>query len=366
MVLLLPLPPIVDTRWIQGLYWHMPRLAWFALAPCFLLSGCFSMMSRGVVEKKPVNPGAVVLDAVTLPIQVVAVAGEGAAYVGGKALRGPSPDQVRASFKADLAKDPMILKDPKWLQERNYYLFGQFVESEDNKFTREQFAVMATPGFIGKGRSMAPNLLVRKDLPPDLRLSCLDQFFAECRAHKESGGTSAKCGFYKDHVDRYLRHPDVVARYRDECPHGKGTYLRRLLRWDELLGEQAKIARRLAADPDEMLRPGWLDAPRHRIFAREYALNMRALGMELRDSATRFGKPFEERFSDLLLDGRHLRVLAQEATSTVQDDPDDVVARKSDNVFSQDEARGRDWLRTLILRRKDCPADLKALLQTKN
>lgn len=99
MVLSLPLPTIVDTRLIRGLYWLMTRLAWFALAPCLLLSGCFTMMSRGIVEKKPVNPGAVVLDAVTLPIQAVAVAGEGAAYIGGKALRGPSPDQVRASLR---------------------------------------------------------------------------------------------------------------------------------------------------------------------------------------------------------------------------------------------------------------------------
>jgi len=155
----------------------MPRLAWFALAPCFLLSGCFTIMSQqdfGMGNKKEVPIGAVALDAVTLPIQVVAVAGEGAAYVGGKALRGPSPEQVMAGFKADLAKDPMILKDPKWLKEKNQYLFGQFVESEDNQFTREQFAVMATPGFLGNGRSMARNLLLRKDLPPDLRLSCLD------------------------------------------------------------------------------------------------------------------------------------------------------------------------------------------------
>jgi hypothetical protein len=271
-----------------------------------------------------------------------------------------------AGFKADLAKDPMILKDPKWLKEKNQYLFGQFVESEDNQFTREQFAVMATPGFLGNGRSMARNLLLRKDLPPDLRLSCLDQFFAQCRAHKESGGTSAKCDYYQGDVDPYLRFPDVVARYRDDCPHGKGSRVRSLLRWDAMLGEQAAIAETLTQNPDEMLKPGWLDLPAHRIFAREYALNMRALGMVMRDSSRRFGNPIDRVFKDLVLDGRHLRVLAQEATSSVMDDPDDVIARKHDNVHSQGEEYERGWLRTRILWRKDCPADLKALLQSKN
>ena len=347
----------------------MPRLAWFAVAPCFLLSGCFTIMSQadfGMGNKKEVPIGAVALDAVTLPLQVVAVAGEGAAYAGGKALRGPSPDQVRASFKADLAKDPMILKDSKWLKERDQYLFGQYVESEDNQFTRQQFAVMAAPGFLGNGRSMARNLLLRKDLPPDLRLSCLDQFFAECRAHKEGGGTSVKCGYYQGDVDPYLRFPDVVARYRDDCPHGKGSRVRSLLRWDAMLGEQAAIAERLTQNPDEMLKPGWLDLPAHRIFAREYALNMRALGMVVRDSSRRFGKPIDRVFKDLVLDGRHLRVLAQEATSSVMDAPDDVIARKHDNVHSQGEEYERGWLRTRILWRQDCPADLKALLQSKN
>lgn len=317
-------------------------------------------------NKKEVPIGAVALDAVTLPIQVVAVAGEGAAYAGGKVLRGPSPDQVRASFKADLAKDPMILKDPKWLKERDQYLFGQYVESEDNQFTREQFAVMAAPGFLGNGRSMARNLLLRKDLPADLRLSCLDQFFAECRAHKEGGGTSVKCRYYGGDVDPYLRFPDVVARYRDECPHGKGSRVRNLLRWDALLVEQSDIAARLAANPDEMLKPGWLDPPAHRIFAREYALNMRALGMDIYDSSRRFGEPTKRVFEDLVLDGRHLRILAQEATSSVMDAPDVVSARKHNNVHSQGEEYERSWLRARILRRQDCPADLKALLQAMN
>jgi hypothetical protein len=90
----------------------MPRLAWFALAPCFLLSGCFSMMSQsdfGMGNGGGPPAGAVVLDAVTLPAQLplFAVVGVSKAHQNAKAR-----EEIRLLL-AELEQNPELIFDKK-------------------------------------------------------------------------------------------------------------------------------------------------------------------------------------------------------------------------------------------------------------
>jgi len=92
----------------------MPRLAWFALAPCFLLSGCFSAMSQadfGMGNGDGPSAGAVVLDAVTLPVQAPVLLGSGVNHIREETKIRRETDAILA----ELEKDPELLFDAKMI-----------------------------------------------------------------------------------------------------------------------------------------------------------------------------------------------------------------------------------------------------------
>lgn len=104
--------PFVDRRWKQGLYRLMPRLAWFALAPCFLLSGCFSMMTDQTPAGFAPPRAAVALDVVTAPIQIPLFLAADSVSGG---LKGAHDSKIRAEaakYIAVLEKNPELILDP--------------------------------------------------------------------------------------------------------------------------------------------------------------------------------------------------------------------------------------------------------------
>ena len=112
MVLSLPLPPTVDTRWIQGLYWHMPRLAWFALAPCFLLSGCFSVMTSNAPAAFDPPRASVALDVLTAPVQIPLFMVADGVSGGLKKSRDAKVEEQAKAYIAVLEKNPELILDP--------------------------------------------------------------------------------------------------------------------------------------------------------------------------------------------------------------------------------------------------------------
>ena len=92
----------------------MPRHAWFALAPCLLLSGCFSMMSQadfGMGHANGPSAGAVVLDAVTLPVQAPVLLAAGAEHM----QENIKIRQETDAILAELEKNPELLFDAKMI-----------------------------------------------------------------------------------------------------------------------------------------------------------------------------------------------------------------------------------------------------------
>ncbi len=90
----------------------MPRLAWFALAPCFLLSGCFSMMTDQTPAGFAPPRAAVALDVVTAPIQIPLFLAADSVSGG---LKGAHDSKVRAEaakYIAVLEKNPELILDP--------------------------------------------------------------------------------------------------------------------------------------------------------------------------------------------------------------------------------------------------------------
>ncbi len=90
----------------------MPRHAWFALAPCFLLSGCFSMMSNHESAGFSPPPAAVALDVLTVPVQIpLFVAADGVSR-GLKSSHDAKIQEQAKAYIAVLEKNPELILDP--------------------------------------------------------------------------------------------------------------------------------------------------------------------------------------------------------------------------------------------------------------
>lgn len=327
----------------------MPRLAWFALAPSFLLSGCFSMMSQadfGMGNKKEVPIGAVALDAVTLPLQVLAVAGEGAAYYGGKALRGPSPYDEIQRVRNELAANPRLLSDRAWRTSPNNLrpLVGMLTDSK-SIFSPEQLEEIAKPDFPANvDFPLYRYVMQRRDCPPELREKLMVRMWNSCR-DKPDGGT---CDVGRSNFN------GMEERIAKECRHAAGEVVRRLKRIALIKAEQEAIYKAVELDPGLMLAPGWLNRPEHQFFAQQYALRGVSPLVWSGNNSLRA----EAKVARLRLDERHLRVLAAEVRSNIP-----LPARYGQDFFlgaeyHADVAHRRAELARLIRSHPSCPVDI--------
>jgi hypothetical protein len=264
----------------------MPRLAWFALAPCFLLSGCFSMMSQadfGMGNGGGPKAGAVVLDAVTLPVQAPVLLAAGANRI-------HEESKVRREIDAILAeleKDPELLFDAKMIGRCDHGLVRIEVAKWANRKAEQ-------PG--GLQEDLLYELLRHKGhpfvyispIPKHVSSALLERLYADHAAHCLSLGV---CEYHMEALLRaYVPRPldameqfivaqpakarELLATYHgvgDPAPTNQPSWWRGLREADRKVssGEyQAMLAgreavARLDKDPSLILRPEfWAGLPR--------------------------------------------------------------------------------------------------------
>ncbi|MFM2211964.1 MAG: hypothetical protein RL639_1158 [Verrucomicrobiota bacterium] len=264
----------------------MPRLAWFALAPCFLLSGCFSMMSQadfGMGNSKGPTPGAVALDAVTLPVQAPVLLAAGANRIHDESKIRRETDAILA----ELEKDPELLFDAKMIGRCSHGMTRIEVAKWANLKAElpEGFQEDLLYELLRhKGHPFVSFSKIPDHLSPDL----LERLYADRAAHCLSSGV---CEYHMEKLLRafvlkngdsmeqfILKHPakarELLAAYHDvgePAPTNQPSWWRGLRESDRKVssGEyQAMLAgreavARLDKDPSLILRPEfWAGLPR--------------------------------------------------------------------------------------------------------
>jgi hypothetical protein len=264
----------------------MPRLAWFALAPCFLLSGCFSMMSQadfGMGNSNGPTPGAVVLDAVTLPVQAPVLLGVGMNRIHDESKIRRETDAILA----ELEKDPELLFDAKMIGRCSHGMTRIEVAKWANLKAElpEGFQEDLLYELLRhKGHPFVSFSKIPDHLSPDL----LERLYADRAAHCLSSGV---CEYHMEKLLRafvlkngdsmeqfILNHPakarELLAAYHDvgePAPTNQPSWWRWLRESDRKVssGEyQAMLAgreavARLDKDPSLILSPDfWAGLPR--------------------------------------------------------------------------------------------------------
>jgi hypothetical protein len=264
----------------------MPRLAWFALAPCFLLSGCFSMMSQqdfGMGNSNGPTPGAVVLDAVTFPVQAPVLLAAGANRMHENAKIRQETDAILA----ELEKTPELLFDAKMIGRCSHGMTRIEVAKWANLKAElpEGFQEDLLYELLRhKGHPFVSFSKIPDHLSPDL----LERLYADRAAHCLSSGV---CEYHMEKLLRafvlkngdsmeqfILNHPakarELLAAYHDvgePAPTNQPSWWRWLRESDRKVssGEyQAMLAgreavARLDKDPSLILSPDfWAGLPR--------------------------------------------------------------------------------------------------------
>lgn len=264
----------------------MPRLAWFALAPCFLLSGCFSMMSQqdfGMGNSNGPTPGAVVLDAVTLPVQAPVLLAAGANRMHENAKIRQETDAILA----ELEKNPELLFDAKMIGRCSY---GQA------RFEVTKWANLKAEQPEGFQEDLLYELLRHKGhpfvglskIPTHTSSALLERLYADRAAHCLSSGLceyhmeALLQAFVPRHVDAMeqfiVAHPakarELLAAYDDS---GEPSSNRPPSWWHGLRAAERKVSsgeyqamlagrqatKRLDNDPSLILSPDfWAGLPR--------------------------------------------------------------------------------------------------------
>ena len=256
----------------------MPRLAWFALAPCFLLSGCFSAMSQadfGMGNGDGPSAGAVVLDAVTLPVQAPVLLGSGVNHIREESkIRG----EVDAIL-AELEKDPELLFDAKMIG-RCHHGLARVEVAKWAELKAEQPGGLQEDLLYELLRHKGHPFVSLSRIPDHLSPGLLERLYADRAAHCLSSGV---CEYHMEKLLRafvlkngdsmeqfILKHPakarELLAAYHDvgdPTPTNQPSWWRGLRESDRKVssGEyQAMLAgreavARLDKDPSLILRP---------------------------------------------------------------------------------------------------------------
>ncbi|MFZ9412497.1 MAG: hypothetical protein ACO28N_03340 [Opitutales bacterium] len=264
----------------------MPRLAWFALAPCFLLSGCFSAMSQadfGMGNGDGPSAGAVVLDAVTLPVQAPVLLGSGVNHIREETKIRRETDAILA----ELEKDPELLFDAKMIG-RCHHGLARVEVAKWAELKAEQPGGLQEDLLYELLRHKGHPFVSLSRIPDHLSPGLLERLYADRAAHCLSSGV---CEYHMEKLLRafvlkngdsmeqfILKHPakarELLAAYHDvgdPTPTNQPSWWRGLRESDRKVssGEyQAMLAgreavARLDKDPSLILRPEfWAGLPR--------------------------------------------------------------------------------------------------------